>query len=96
MHVLLLTLAALAITLGLAGTLMLMVFCVACSPNSSRAQLRQINFWLLASAVVGVTCFIGGCTFAAQGSFALACVVGVFPLLALVSLFIKLETTRNG
>lgn len=81
--------------IGALGTLMALVMLLAGGANSTPAQLASIKRWMLAWGVIGA-CSLIGCVWLLQTRRPLtAAGVGVFPMLAVIAVFLWIEFTKG-
>ena len=80
-----------ALVAGVFGWLMLLVFCMACAPNSSPEQLHMIKMWMLAIAVAGLLTLAGGIWLTAAGKPWIGAGVGGLPAAAVFIMMVWLS-----
>lgn len=81
--------------IGALGTLMALVMLLAGGANSTPAQLTSIKRWMLAWGVIGVASLVG-CVWLLQARRPMtAAGVGVFPMLAVIAVFLWIEFTKG-
>lgn len=84
---------------GVIGTLMILVFLMAGGANSTPAQIRRIKLAMLATAVLGVGCVVGGVWLSTYGYRGWGCGVALAPALfvfgAMVWLTVAQEMNRR-
>ena len=95
MKYLTITLASLAIAVGVLGTLMVLVFAMASGANSTPEQIRLIKLVMLTSGIVGVGCVVGGIVLIVKGFPGWASLVGALPMIFVFVMMVWL-TVRSG
>ena len=80
--------AILAILCTCGFTVMMLVLCLAGSPNSSPEQLRSIKFWALTFSLMALVGVVGGGWLMYAGRPGPAAAVAIFPSLVMFVTFV--------
>lgn len=81
-------LSALTIAAGVIGTLTILGFTLAGSPNASPELLRNLKRFMIGTSIGGLICLIVGIVLLAKGLPGWAALVGGFPVLFIIGAII--------